>query len=119
MVDKIIEWLIAEGAGTAQTKLSIRGLLPRPNGLPLKLHHLAEVADDELPIVASRIDVELVGDAARRQQLVQLLGSLFEAVVIVVADVEIDFHALQRRSAIGAGKVEDVVAVEIGAIEGR
>jgi len=33
------------------------------------LHHIAEVADHELRIVAAGIDVKLVGDAAWREQL--------------------------------------------------
>ena len=38
--------------------------LPWPNGLPLELNYIAEVAGDEFRIVATRIDVKLVRDAA-------------------------------------------------------
>ena len=45
-------------------------LLLRPDCLPLKLDDFAEVADDEWPVVAAGVDVGIVGDAARSQQLV-------------------------------------------------
>jgi len=38
-------------------------MLLHSNRLPLKLHHVAEVADDELRSMAAGIDVELVRDA--------------------------------------------------------
>src|ERR1035441_1759546 len=48
----------------------------------------------------------------------QLLRSLLESVVIVVAHVEVDLHALEFRDRIGLRIVKNVVALEVGAIEG-
>ena len=77
------------------------------------------MADDELRIGGGGVNVEFVGDAARGQQLVQLLRSLLEAEVVIVADIEINLHALETGHAVGASEVEDVVALEVDAIEGR
>jgi antitoxin (DNA-binding transcriptional repressor) of toxin-antitoxin stability system len=45
-------------------------LLPRPDGLPLKFHHLADVADDELRIVVAGIDVPALRYNRRMADLV-------------------------------------------------
>ena len=72
---------------------------------------------DELRIVAAGIDVKLVGNTARVEQLMQLLRSLLESVVVVVAHVEVDLHALEFSRRCNFGKIEDIVALEVGAID--
>ena len=53
---------------------------------------LAEMTHGELRIVAPGINVKLVGDAAVVEQLMQLLAPCFEAVVVIVADIEINLQ---------------------------
>ena len=50
--------------------LSSLELLPCPNGLPLELQHVREIPDRKLRVMPPRIDVELIWDAARVEQLV-------------------------------------------------
>src|SRR5208283_2474974 len=47
----------------------------------------------------------------------QLLRSLLESVVVVVARVEVDLHALQLRRRRGTGIEEDVVALKVCTIK--
>ena len=100
----------------AQSTTLARG---RADRVPLKLDDISEVANHELRVVSAGIDVELVGNAAGLQQLVQRLRALLEAIVVIVADIEINLHALEAGGRIILGEVEDVVAIEIPAIEGR
>src|SRR5271166_1958714 len=96
-----------------------RWLLTCPNCVPLKLYDLREVLNHKLDAVSSRVDVELVRDAARVQQAIQLLRTLLESIIVIVAHVEVDFHLLEGGYAIRAGEMKDVVAVEVGPIERR
>jgi len=59
-------------------------------------------------IVAAGIEMEFVGDVARGENFVESGGAGVEAVVVIVAAVEIDFQAGEIG---GAGKDEGAVLV--------
>src|ERR1700678_2210943 len=72
--------------GTRQTKL-----------MRLKLKRRGEVLSAILPIVPARIKVKLMHNAARRQQLVELLVALIEPKFIISAAIEINLQSCRPR----------------------
>ena len=77
---------IPPGSRINPTVSRASALLPCPNGVPLKLNDLAEVGHDKLRTVSAGIDMELVRNAARGQQLIQHLRALLEAETLDTID---------------------------------
>ncbi len=71
------------------------------------------MAYHELRVVSAGIDVKFMRNTARRQELVQHLRSLLEAVIVIVADIEIDLHTFQAGRGVGTREVKHIVAIEV------
>ncbi len=65
----------------------------------MELERSGEMLGEVGGVVAAGVEVEFVGDAARAEDFVEGGGAGVEAVVVVVAAVEIDFQAGEIRRA--------------------
>ena len=63
----------------------------------LKLKRRRKMLGEILPVVAARIQMKLVRDAVRRQQLVELLAALVESKIILGAAIEINLQPRRTR----------------------
>ena len=66
-------------------------------------------------VVATRIQMKFVRDAARNEEIVEGLRAIVEAVIVLGAAIEIDVHANQARSIADDG--ERAIALPEGGIE--
>src|SRR5579884_840638 len=82
----------------------------------MKAQRVRKMAGEIGPVVAARIEMKFVSDVAGAQQIVQSLSSRLEAVIILRAAIEIDFHA---RQVCGARDVQGIIAVPELAVRGR
>lgn len=65
----------------------------------VELQQSGKMLRDIGPVVAAGIKMELVGNTARGEQLVEILRAGFEAVVIFGAAVEVDFQTCENGGA--------------------
>jgi hypothetical protein len=73
-----------------------------------------DVGGEVLVVVAAGVEMELVGDVAGGKDFVESGGAGFEAVVVLIAAIEINFQA---REIGGAGKGEWAVLLPEGGVE--
>src|SRR6516162_9171955 len=62
-------------------------------GLRLKLERSRQMLGEILPVMAAGIDVRLVRNVPRRENSVQRFCAVLEAVIVLVAAVEVDLEA--------------------------
>src|SRR5215469_2257299 len=89
----------------------------RKKCLRMKLERGRKVLCKIDPVVASRIEVELVRNLFSEEEFVEGLRTSVEAHLTLGAAVEIDFHAFGTRAIFD--QRERIVAIPIGAVERR